>query len=54
MEDKSIKVSTYKEQKIGKTIYRVTSEFSGEKDLAKTIEQLAIRKAVSEIKSQNT
>ena len=43
--------SSYKEIKIGKTIYRVTSVFLGEKDLGKTLEQLAIRKAMTDIKS---
>ena len=41
--------SSYKEVRIGKTIYRVTSFFSGEKDLGKTLEQLAVRRAMSEI-----
>ena len=41
--------TSYKEVKIGKTIYRVTSFFSGEKELGKTLEQLAIRRAMSEI-----
>ena len=40
--------SSYKEVRIGKTIYRVTSFFSGEKDLGKTLEQLAGRRAMSE------
>ena len=40
--------SSYKEVRIGKTIYRVTSFFSGEKDLGKTLEQLAVRRARSE------
>ena len=40
--------SSYKEVRIGKTIYRVTSFFSGEKDLGKTLEQLAVRRALSE------
>ena len=40
--------SSYKEVRIGKTIYRVTSFFSGEKDLGKTLEQLAVRRAMSE------
>lgn len=39
--------SSYKEVRIGKTIYRVTSFFSGEKDLGKTLEQLAVRRAMS-------
>lgn len=40
--------SSYKEVRIGKTIYRVTSFFSGDKDLGKTLEQLAVRRAMSE------
>ena len=44
-------VTTYKEVKIGRTIYRVTSVFLGEKDLGKTLEQLAVRKAMADIKS---
>ena len=40
--------NSYKEVRIGKTIYRVTSFFSGEKDLGKTLEQLAVRRAMSE------
>ncbi len=35
--------TSYKEVRIGNTIYRVTSFFSGEKDLGKTLEQLAVR-----------
>ena len=35
--------TSYKEVKIGRTIYRVTSFFSGEKELGKTLEQLAVR-----------
>ena len=41
--------TSYKEVKIGNTIYRVTSFFSGEKDLGKTLEQLAVRRAMTEI-----
>ena len=40
--------SSYKEVRIGKTIYRVTSFFSGEKDLGKTLEQLAVGRAMWE------
>jgi hypothetical protein len=43
--------TTYKEVKIGRTTYRVTSVFLGEKDLGKTLEQLAIRKAMADIKA---
>ena len=42
-------VTSYKEIRIGRTIYRVTSFFSGEKDLGQTLEQLAVRQAMAEI-----
>ena len=42
MENKSKPTTSYKEVRIGNTIYRVTSVFTGEKDLGKTLEQLAI------------
>ena len=48
MEQKNPSTNSYKEVKIGKTIYRVTSFFSGEKELGKTLEQLAVRRAMSE------
>lgn len=41
--------ASYKEVRIGKTLYRVTSVFSGEKDLARTLEQLAVRRAMTEL-----
>jgi hypothetical protein len=44
-------LTTYKEVKIGRTTYRVTSVFLGEKDLAKSLEQLAIRKAMTDIRA---
>lgn len=40
--------TSYKEVRIGGTVYRVTSVFSGEKDLGKTLEQLAVRRAMTE------
>ena len=54
MEQKTIPTnigSSYREVKIGKTIYRVTSVFLGEKELGQTLEQLAVRKAMTDIKS---
>ena len=42
-------MTSYKEVKIGNTIYRVTSVFTGEKDLGKTLEQLAINRAMAEL-----
>lgn len=41
--------STYREEKIGKTLYRVTSIYMGEKDLGKTLEQLAVRTICNEL-----
>ena len=39
---------SYREVRIGNTIYRVTSVFTGEKDLKETLEQLAVRRAMAE------
>ena len=48
--EKEKKIETsYKEIMIGKTLYRVTSVFTGEKDLGKTLEQLAVRRAMAEL-----
>ena len=41
--------TSYREIKIGNTLYRVTSVFSGEKDLGETLEQLAVRRAMAEM-----
>lgn len=49
METRAQQTTSYKEIRIGNTLYRVTSVFSGEKDLGKTLEQLAIRRAMAEI-----
>ena len=49
MEQKAEQNTSYKELRIGNTIYRVTSVFSGEKDLGKNLEQLAVRRAMAEI-----
>ena len=43
-------VASYKEVRIGKTLYRVTSVFSGEKDLGRTLEQLAVRRAMTDVR----
>ena len=49
MEKQSEKQTTSdREVKIGHTVFRVTSVFSGEKDLGKTLEQLAIRRVLTE------
>ncbi|MBQ7922608.1 MAG: hypothetical protein IJ325_08545 [Clostridia bacterium] len=41
-------VTSYREVKIGNTLYRVTSIFTGEKDLGKTLESLVIRRAMTD------
>lgn len=48
MENQAAQTTSYKEIRIGNTIYRVTSVFTGEKDLGKTLEQLALRRAMAE------
>lgn len=50
-EHKTEATTSYKEVRIGNTIYRVTSVFTGEKDLGKTLEHLAIRRAMNELAS---
>ena len=37
-------LTTYKEREIGKTLYRVTSIYKGEIDLAKALEDLTTRR----------
>ena len=49
MTEKKKQEISYKEIMVGKTLYRVTSVFTGEKDLGKTLEQLAVRRAMAEL-----
>ena len=51
MKDNPKTTTSYKEVRIGNTIYRVTSVFTGEKDLGKTLEELAVRCAMNELAS---
>ena len=51
MKDNQKTTTSYKEVRIGNTIYRVTSVFTGEKDLGKTLEELAVRRAMNELAS---
>ena len=51
MKDNPKTTTSYKEVRIGNTIYRVTSVFTGEKDLGKTLEELAVRRAMNELAS---
>lgn len=42
-------VTTYRERKIRGTLYRVTSTFTGEKDLGATLEKLAAQRVLDEM-----
>jgi hypothetical protein len=41
--------SSYREVKIGRTLYRVTSTFTGEKELGPTLEKLAAQHVLDEM-----
>ena len=43
--------SSYREVKIGKTLYQVTSVFTGEKELGPALEKVAARKVLDEMES---
>lgn len=49
MESKPNVITSYREIQIGSTLYRVTSVFSGEKDLGRTLEDLAVQSAMAEL-----
>ena len=53
MEKEPTQTTSYKEMQIGNTLYRITSVFSGEKDLGKTLEQIVVRRAMAEITSSD-
>jgi len=44
-------VTTYREVRIGRTIYEVTSVFLGQIDLGETLERLAAQKVLGEIEA---
>ncbi len=41
--------TTYREMKIGDTVYRITSVYLGEKDLKTTLEQLTVKRVLAEL-----
>jgi len=43
---KSPELTTYREVKIGKTTYRLTSRFEGRKNLDDTLKRLALKRTV--------
>ena len=48
MEKQESSRTSYKEKKIGNTLYCITSVYTGEKDLKKALEELAIRRAMAD------
>lgn len=48
-EEKTTRTSTYREMKLGDTVFMVTSVYLGEKDLKNTLEQLTINRVLAEL-----
>lgn len=46
------KTSFYREVKIDKTLYLVSSVFTGEKEIGSTLEKLAVRHVLDEMESK--
>jgi hypothetical protein len=44
--------TSYREKKIGSTLYCITSVFMGEKELGPTLEKLAVRRVLDEMNTQ--
>jgi hypothetical protein len=53
MSENNTNQTTYKEVKVGKTLYRVTSIFKGEIDLAKALEDLAVATALTQLQTSD-
>ena len=49
MEGQAAQTTSYEEIQIGNTLYRVTSVYSGEKDLKTTLEQIVLRRAMADV-----
>jgi len=47
--EKNIYPTTYRETRIGRTLYCITSIFLGETDLTATLEELAVRRVLDDI-----
>ena len=41
--------TSYREKKIGRTLYRVTSVFTGEKELGAALEKLAVQRVLDDM-----
>ena len=46
--EKTTHITTYQEKKEGRTLYRITSIYKGEIDFATTLEDLVVKKILSE------
>lgn len=47
----TVPTTTYREMKIGNTIFRITSVYLGQKDLKTTLEQLTVKRVLAELSS---
>ena len=45
---KSQQSNSYRETKMGRTLFRITSEYKGDIDLTKTLEDLLVKKILAE------
>jgi len=52
-EHESTKKTTFHEQKVGRTWFRVTSVYNGDIDLARTLEDLIVRKVAAAQKTSS-
>ena len=50
METNPKQITAYREVVIGNTLFRVTSVFSGERELGEIMEELVVRKAMAELR----
>lgn len=46
-------ITTYREVMIGNTLFRVTSVFTGDRELGEVMEELVVRKAMAELQPAN-
>lgn len=50
MDSKPKQTTAYREVQIGNTLFRITSVFTGERELSDIMEELVVRKAMAEIR----
>ena len=54
METHPNQITAYREVVIGNTLFRVTSVFSGDRELGEIMEELVVRKAMAELRPNET